>query len=200
MRGVKVAIALLVIGLIGTGAVLWWMLQHGFSARDQPAAVEIWIARRLRHLAIPAGQRSMVNPIPLHRKFYSEARGHFADHCAGCHANNGSGKTPIGENVYPKAPDLRAQETQTMSDGELFYVIHNGIRFTAMPAWGKGRPEDDRDSWKLVHFIRRLPQITEQELADMRALNPKSPHERQEEAEFDRFLQGDNVEVHSSHH
>ena len=52
MRGVKVAIALLVIGLIGTGAVLWWMLQHGFSARDQPAAVEIWIARRLRHLAI----------------------------------------------------------------------------------------------------------------------------------------------------
>ena len=67
-------------------------------------------------------------------------------------------------------------------------------------SWGKGRPEDDRDSWKLVHFIRRLPQITEQELADMRALNPKSPHERQEEAEFDRFLQGDNVEVHSSHH
>jgi mono/diheme cytochrome c family protein len=200
MRGVKVAIVLLVIGLIGMGAVLWWMLQHGFSARDQPAQVEIWIARRLRHLAIPAGQRSAVNPVPISPEILREARGHFADHCAACHANNGSGKTPIGENVYPKAPDLRARDTQTMSDGEIFYVIHNGIRFTAMPAWGKGRPEDDRDSWKLVHFIRHLPQITEQELAEMRALNPKSPHELQEENEFERFLQGDEVEVHSSHH
>ena len=200
MRGVKVAIVLLVIGLIGMGAVLWWMLQHGFSARDQPAQAEIWIARRLRHLAIPAGQRSALNPVAISPEILREARGHFADHCAACHANNGSGKTPIGENVYPKAPDLRARDTQTMSDGEIFYVIHNGIRFTAMPAWGKGRPEDDRDSWKLVHFIRHLPQITEQELAEMRALNPKSPHELQEENEFERFLQGDEVEVHSSHH
>lgn len=200
MRRLKIAAVLLVMGLIVMGAVLWWMLQHGFSAKDQPAAAEVWIARRLRHFAIPAGQRSAMNPVPLSPEILREARGHFADHCAICHANNGNGQTPIGRNVYPKAPDLRAPDTQTMSDGELFYVIHNGIRFTAMPAWGKGRPEEDLDSWKLIHFIRHLPQITEQELKDMRALNPKSPHELQEEAEFDRFLQGDETEVPSTPH
>jgi hypothetical protein len=70
-----------------------------------------------------------------------EARAHFADHCAICHANNGNGQTPIGRNVYPKAPDLRASDTQTMSDGELFYVIRNGIRFTA-GGLGNGRLRD----------------------------------------------------------
>jgi hypothetical protein len=88
-----------------------------------------------------------------------------------------------------------------MSDGELFYVIHNGIRFTAMPAWGKGRPEDDVASWKLVSFIRHLPDLTPAELEEMRVLNPKSPKELKDETEFERFLQGDDAEATlSTHH
>ena len=142
----KTASILFVFMLGGLVMVFWWLTQHGFSARDQPAAIEIWIARRLRHLAVPANRRSAPNPVPPSPDILSEARGHFADHCAICHANEGSGQTPIGRNVYPKAPDLRAAETQNMSDGELFYTIHNGIRFTGMPAWGKGRPEDDLES------------------------------------------------------
>jgi mono/diheme cytochrome c family protein len=179
---------------------MWWLTRHGFSARDEPAAIEVWIARRLRHLAIPAPQRSTTNPLPSTPHILSKARAHFADHCAICHANNGSGQTPIGRNVYPKAPDLRARDTQTMSDGELFYVIHNGIRFTAMPAWGKGRPEEDVDSWKLVHFIRHLPHLTPDELEEMRALNPKSLKELKEDTEFECFLQGDESETTTSIH
>jgi mono/diheme cytochrome c family protein len=197
----KTASVLFVAMLGGLVMVFWWLTQHGFSARDQPAAIEIWIARRLRHLAVPANQRSAQNPVPPSPDILSEARGHFADHCAICHANDGSGQTPIGRNVYPKAPDLRAAETQRLSDGELFYTIHNGIRFTGMPAWGKGRPEDDLESWKLVHFLRHLPHITEEELEVMRTLNPKSLKERQQEAEFERFLEGDETkDTPSPHH
>ena len=130
------------------------------------------------------------------------ARAHFADHCASCHANNGSGDTPIGRCLYPKAPDLRLPDTQKLSDGELVFIIHHGIRFTGMPAWGTGTLEDDLDSWKLVHFIRRLPHLTPAELEEMQALNPKSPHQREEEAAFDRFLQGDDAAaspVHDHH-
>jgi mono/diheme cytochrome c family protein len=197
----KTASVLFVVMLGGLVIVFWWLTQHGFSARDQPAAIEIWIARRLRHLAVPANQRSAQNPVPPSPDILSEARGHFADHCAICHANDGSGQTPIGRNVYPKAPDLRAAETQRLSDGELFYTIHNGIRFTGMPAWGKGSPEDDVESWKLVHFLRHLPHITEEELEVMRTLNPKSLKERQQEAEFERFLEGDETkDTPSPHH
>lgn len=99
----------------------------------------------------------------------------------------------IGRNVYPKSPDLRLPDTQSMSDGELFFIIQNGIRFTAMPGWGTGDPAKDSDSWQLVHFIRHLPSLTEEELLEMAALNPKTRAELQDEALFDQFLSGDDA-------
>ena len=66
---------------------------------------------------------------------------HFADHCATCHANDGSGNTTIGKNLFPPAPDMRLAATQDLTDGELFYIIEEGVRFTGMPAWSSGTPE-----------------------------------------------------------
>jgi mono/diheme cytochrome c family protein len=191
----KVVIGLLLAAALCAGLPLAWFgyqtFQTGFSAKAEPHALEILLARQVRHIAIPLSQRETSNPVPATPDILREAREHFADHCATCHANDGSGKTAIGANVYPKAPDLRAPATQSMTDGELFFIIHNGIRFTAMPAWGKGKPEEDRDSWKLVHFIRHLPKLTQQELEDMKKWNPTTPRERTQEAAFDKFLLGE---------
>ena len=118
------------------------------------------IARKLRYLAIPLEQCGKTNPVSASREVLAEARAHFADHCATCHANDGSGKTAIRQNAYPKAPDLRLPDTQLMSDGESFFVIHNGIRSTGMQEFGKGKPEEGLDSWRLVRFIRHLPNLT----------------------------------------
>ena len=130
-----------------------------------------------------------------------EARAHWADHCAGCHGNDGSGNTPLGKNSYPPAPDMRLAETQQMSDGELFYIIQNGIRMSGMPAWG-GSDHDAQDSWKLVHFIRHLPQLTIEERMEMERLNPKGPDERKEDEEEEKFLRGEdsNETQHEHHH
>ena len=184
---------LILIGLIG-----WLGYQSfstGFSAKAEPHWLEVFAARQLRYLAIPLENRNLRNPVPLTHDSLKEARAHFADHCATCHGNNGDGQTPIGRNVYPKSPDLRLADTQDMSDGELFFIIQNGIRFTAMPGWGTGDPSKDTDSWKLVHFIRHLPRLTQEELEEMKALNPKTKIESEEEAAFDRFLQGDDASV-----
>jgi mono/diheme cytochrome c family protein len=196
-----VILVLIIAALMG---VLGWVgyrsFKTGFSAKAEPHALEVFLARQIRHLAIPIEQRNTPNPVPRSPEVLAEARAHFADHCATCHANDGSGKTPIGQNVYPKAPDLRLKETQSMSDGELFFIIHNGIRFTAMPAWGSGDPDKDLDSWKLVHFIRHLPDLTPDELQEMKSLNPKTKKELEEEAAFDRFLEGEDVPAPSSSH
>jgi len=168
------------------------LVQHGFSARDQPTAIEAFVARRLRRLAIPRSARQAQNPVPATPEVLVEARAHFADHCALCHGNDGSGQTEIGKNLYPKAPDMRQADTQSLSDGELFYIIHNGIRLTGMPAWGEDPPEEDLDSWKLVHFIRHLPKISPEELEEMKKLNPQSPHKAEEEAEIEKFLRGED--------
>jgi mono/diheme cytochrome c family protein len=100
---------------------------------------------------------------------------HFADHCATCHANDGSGDTTLGRNMYPPAPDLRAAGTQRLTDGELFYAIESGIPWTGMPAWGNGTDEGRHESWKLVRFIRHLPRLTADEIRRMEQLNPRSP-------------------------
>jgi mono/diheme cytochrome c family protein len=199
--------AVVIIFLAALGALGWigyQMFTSGFSAKAEPHALEVVMARQIRHLAIPIERRNVVNPIPFSSETLKQARAHFADHCAICHANDGSGQTPIGKNVYPKAPDLRLPDTQSLSDGELFWVIHNGIRFTAMPGWGDNTPENDQDSWLLVHFIRHLPQITQEELDEMKTLNPKTPKEIQEEAAFDKFLEGDESAAtaagHDHHH
>jgi len=175
----------------------------GFSAKTEPHAIEVFLARQIRHLAIPIEKRHAKNPISLTPDVINESLAHFADHCTICHANDGSGETPIGKNVYPKAPDLRLADTQSMSDGEMFWVIHNGIRFTAMAAWGEGDPAQDMGSWKLVHFIRHLPQITPEELDQMKSLNPKTKKDLEEKTASDQFLQGNGIaaaQTDSGHH
>jgi mono/diheme cytochrome c family protein len=167
-----------------------WVLGRGFSARDKPTAVEAFVARYLRHFAVPRAARTMENPVPATPAVLAEARAHFADHCAICHGNDGRGQTPIGRNLYPKAPDMTISETQSLSDGELFYIIHNGVRLTGMPAWGGDDPGRDLDSWKLVHFVRHLPNITAAELEEMRALNPRTREELEEEEKIRKFLEG----------
>ena len=199
-----VFIILTILGIIGAfGWVGYQLFMTGFSAKTEPHALEVFIARKIRHLAIPIEARNVLNPIPLSPDVIKESMAHFADHCALCHANDGSGQTPIGKNVNPRVPDLRLPESQSMSDGEIFWVIHNGIRFTAMPAWGEGDPAEDKESWKLVHFIRHLPQLTPEELDQMEALNPKTKNDREEEAAFSQFLQGDDAaaaRTDSGHH
>ena len=183
----------LALGIVGAfGLVSYQLFTTGFSAKTEPHVLEIVAARQIRHLAIPLEQRNAPNPIPVSPDVMKESLAHFADHCATCHANDGSGDTSIGKNVYPKAPDLRLADTQSMSDGEIFWVIHNGIRFTAMPAWGDGDPTEDKDSWKLVHFIRHLPKLTPEELDQMKTFNPTTKKDRKEEAAFGQFLQGDD--------
>jgi mono/diheme cytochrome c family protein len=173
---------------------------RGLSAREEPSRVEKWIARRVRMAAVPRDAENRANPVPNTPEVLAEARAHWADHCASCHGNDGSGDSMMGKRTYPPAPDMRLPDTQNMSDGALFYVIQNGVRMTAMPAWGSGSGHDEEDSWKLVRFIRHLPQLTFEEKKEMQQLNPKGPEDRKEEEEEEKFLRGDDSNAETEHH
>src|SRR4051794_32002501 len=95
--------AVIVVVLIAVAAVVALPRMGGFSARAEPSAIEHAVARAARHAAIPSGARGMRNPVAFSDEVWAEGRAHFADHCATCHANDGSGRTEIGENLYPKA-------------------------------------------------------------------------------------------------
>lgn len=180
---VWLAIFLAFLSLLGLG---YWHIRQGFSARDNPSAIEAFVARSVRKLSISVSARQAMNPFRFTPEILAEARAHFADHCAICHANNGSGETRIGRNLYPKPPDMHLPAAQNFTDSELYYIIHNGIRLTGMPAWGE--PDKDEDSWKLVLFIRHLPKLTAEEEKEMERLNPRSAKEWEEEKEEQQFL------------
>ena len=194
-----VALVVAVAVLIGLGAYVYMRTaMHGFSARAEPSHVEAMMAEYARDTAMPASAKAIKNPVVLTPAILHEAMAHYADHCAVCHANDGSGQSMFGKGMYPKPPDLRGG-TQSMSDGEIFYDIENGIRMSGMPAFGGDRTTDE--SWKLVAFIRHLPDLTPTEETEMEALNPKTPDEAAEEKQEEQFLSGDDSSpIATPHH
>jgi mono/diheme cytochrome c family protein len=200
----KVLAAVIAAAIIAGAIAVASVMLHGLSARTDATFVETAIARSVRHLATPTSMRNARNPVSLNAQVLAEGRAHWADHCATCHGNDGSGQTEIGSALYPKAPDMRQPRTQNLTDGELFSIIRNGVRLTGMPAWGDPAGHDDAANWKLVHFIRHLPKLTLEEVAEMESLNPKSPEEWQQMQQQATFLAGASTSApttaHSHHH
>ena len=180
-------VVIIVVAAVASGLM---MIRRGFSARDEPTAIERIAARTMRRLAAPRRAKELKNPVAVTSEVLADARAHFADHCAVCHGNDGSGNTTIGRNLYPKAPDMRLPDTQRLTDGELYSIIQDGVRLTGMPAWGRAGDENDEDSWKLVHLIRHLRELTPEQLKEMEEMNPKSPAEIEEERRDQEFLHG----------
>ena len=187
----------LVVAILGAIAAFASMMRRGFSALDEPSGVEALTARVMRRWAVPSDLRHAGNPVPLTPAVLADGRAHFADHCAGCHGNDGKGGG-MGKQMYPRTPDMTQEATQSMSDGEIFSIIENGIRLTGMPGFGSGTAESAYGSWSLVHFIRHLPKLTAEEIAEMERLNPKSPAEWQQMQEEAAFLSGETPTEH--HH
>ena len=170
-----------ILGLIATavivaagiyGARLIW---RGLSTSQEPSYLETVVARTARNLAIPREARSETNPWKTTPDALREARESFLDRCAVCHGADGAGQTQDGRNLYPRVPDLRLPLTQNLTDGEIRYIIRNGVRLTGMPGWAKPHDEQSDDSWKLVVFIRSLRQLSNQEL-QQQASAAKSAH------------------------
>lgn len=189
----KLVMALFILVIVVVIAAGVSFFRGGVSSRGTPSAMESMAAREMRHMAIPAEARRRPNPVAASPATIHEGLLHFADHCAICHDNDGSGETMIGGGLYPKPPDLRKDQTQKLSDGEIFWIIENGVRFTGMPAFG-GQSGSQEDSWKLVDFIRHLPQLTPEELMEMERNNPKSPEDLEEEQQEQKFLKGGAVQ------
>ena len=167
-KAVSLILLALAVPAAGYGLIL---VRRGFSALATPSAIEEFAATMARKLAVPSSYRQLRNPITPSAESIRGGMEHFAYHCAPCHGNDGQGHTVFGRGFYPKPPDLRAAATQNKSDGELYYTIANGVRLSGMPAFSEAHSA--AQAWRLVLFIRHLPQITAEELNEMKGLNPK---------------------------
>ena len=167
-----VVAALLIVAAIALAGLVY-VKSTGLRGQPEPGALETRVARAIRGLAIPGEIKARTNPLAASTAALDSGLEHFARYCAMCHGNDGAGAA-IGRGLYPKPPDMRGDATQRLSDGEMFYIIENGVRFTGMPAFGTGKPDPAGDTqvWALVSFVRHLPRITAGEIDRMKTLNP----------------------------
>jgi predicted CXXCH cytochrome family protein len=149
-------LVLLLIGALCAGLLKW----RGFRATSTPSTFETVAARSVRNFAIPAAERRKANPNANDSLSIQEGRENFLTRCASCHGVDAKGRTPIGANVYPRVPDLHSDATQNLTDGEIHYIIENGIQLTGMPAMANSNGDSATESWKIVSYIRSLRRFT----------------------------------------
>ena len=132
MRKRTLLLSITAAGIAGAALFGWVTIRRGFSARDNPSAIETYVAKTARRLSIPASERNATNPFASTPEVLSDARAHFADHCAICHGNDGKATV----DVVADATDLTAPKTwkNGTSEREIFKSIREG-RGSSMPAF-----------------------------------------------------------------
>ena len=141
------------IAVLGGVLALYHFALPGLSsARPMPPRIEVVVAGWLLRHSVPDATRAAHNPLGADAADVIAGRDLFRAKCEICHGYDGGGRTEIGAGEYPHPPPLRMLAA-SMTDGEIFYHIRNGIRNTGMPAWNF--PE--RQIWQLVLYIRNLP-------------------------------------------
>lgn len=148
--GRVVGMTLIVVLLIAVAGVVVFLKGQGLSAQHKPHDFEYAIANFALAQSIPASSKNAKNPLPDSAEALSRGRRDFHDYCAVCHGDDGVGKTQTAAGMSPEVPDLHAEHVQKWTDGELFFIIRNGVRFTGMPGWNF---DDDR-IWSLVRNVR----------------------------------------------
>ena len=120
-----------------------------------PGKIETTVMGDIKH-KITVGGKDLKNPIPYTREVAREGGEHFQHHCGICHGLDGQNTgVPFAQKMSPPVADLASKDVQDYTDGQLKWIIENGIEPSGMPGW-KGILEDD-EMWKIVDYMRHLP-------------------------------------------
>lgn len=122
---------------------------------DKPGKIESSVIGEIKH-AVTIGGKDVKNPVAYTPEASAEGAEHFRHHCQICHGLDGQNTgVPFAAKMSPPVADLATKDVQDYTDGQLKWIIENGIGPSGMPGW-KGILTDD-EMWKMVHYIRHLP-------------------------------------------
>jgi mono/diheme cytochrome c family protein len=121
----------------------------------KPGGLERSVITGIKH-EVTIGGKDLKNPVPDTADAQKEGAEHFQHHCQICHGLDGQNTgVPFALKMAPPVADLASKDIQEYTDGQLKWIVENGIGPSGMPGW-KGILEDD-EMWKIVRYIRHLP-------------------------------------------
>jgi mono/diheme cytochrome c family protein len=143
-RTLLVLLSLAILGIVVVGC-----------KAGSPGKIESSVVKGIKK-TMTIGGKDDKNPVPDSADAAKEGQGHFGHHCQICHGLDGQNTgVPFATKMDPPVPELTEKDIQDYTDGQLKWIITNGIAPSGMPAW-KGNLDDD-EMWKIVHYIRHLP-------------------------------------------
>jgi cytochrome c len=135
-------------------AALLCLLLIGCKA-SPPGKFETLVMTGVKHNLFVGGA-SAQNPLSPNEEHIKEGQQTFAQYCVACHGLDGKNTgVPFADRMSPPVPSLGSKEIQAYSDGQLKWVIDNGIWPSGMPG-SKGILSND-EIWSTVLYIRHLP-------------------------------------------
>jgi len=151
-RWILVVLIALVLAVV---AVIVGLTQIRLDALQEPGHLETFLATQVKHLLVHRSSREGIPPAPTNlQQSIDEGDKLYATDCSMCHGPDGHTPTDSGRWMYPRASDLTSPAVQHYSNGELFWIVKNGIRLSGMPAFG--RVESDEHIWNLLHYLRTM--------------------------------------------
>ncbi len=164
MKALRNLLALLLVLAIGLGA---WVYSGTFdvSSAASPSAVEDWLLSTIKERSIARHARGIEAPLLSDPARVRQGFELFRSQCVTCHGAPGVSPDDLAMGLTPVPPSLDFPRVQKATDGELYWVIKNGIKFTGMPGFGFANSEED--IWSLVAFMRRLPELKPSDFESM---------------------------------
>ena len=180
MRLIAGLVVALILVLLVSSAVLFlgW---YDVAAAVPAGKLETTLAQFALNKSVARRAPRVKNPIAPSPEALRTGLAHFRENCADCHGAPGIEAEEFAEGLNPPAPDLTLPRVQRRPDGELFWIVSNGIRMTGMPAFGSTHKEDE--IWKIVAFLRHLPELTPDEEKLLKRGGEDADHHHEEEAE-----------------
>jgi mono/diheme cytochrome c family protein len=166
--------------LLGAIALLIVAPRMDWSATARPGSVEKGIANAVLRRWVRNSASAENNPVPASEENLKAGMREFGEHCAVCHGADGSAHDRLGANFYPPIARLE-RGAPGWSDGELYFIIGNGIRYTGMPGFGAHHKSET--IWKIILWIRHLPHLTAQEKAQIQAESGEGSMKHEESGE-----------------
>lgn len=141
---------------------------------------------RLDHWLFQMSSRSIEkHAAPASNPFAADASAaavglrHYKENCVDCHGARDVDTSEFAKGLNPGAPMLDMDQVQKMTDGQLYWVIAHGVRATGMPAFAPTHSTEE--IWKIVSFVRRLPRLTDAEVAELKQGREEEEHHHDEE-------------------
>ena len=150
---------------IGAAAVVYTG-SFNTAATAPPGRLEKRIATFALDRSVAKRASDRENPLPAGPDTLRQGLKEYRSHCLVCHGAPGVDPGSIGQGLNPGAPDLSLPRVQARTDGQLFWITSEGIRMTGMPAFGP--TEGEEEIWHMVAFVRHLPELTDEEVAQLR--------------------------------